>query len=66
MLPFDVPAAVLIQMADGAPTSPTLPLPAPLRAPRGRMIELPSNGSSSLSFVAQSSDQSASSKRLVH
>ncbi len=66
MLPSDVPAAVLIQMADGAPTSPTLPLPGPLRAPRGRMIELPSNGIPSLSLAAQPAFDNTPSKQLLH
>ncbi|MBT8153040.1 hypothetical protein KMP13_03870 [Epibacterium ulvae] len=66
MLPSDVPAALLIQMADGAPTSPTPPLPGPLRAPRGRMIELPSNGIPSLSFTALTATDGAPTKRLLH
>ncbi len=44
MLPSAVPAAVLMQLASGAPASPNppAPLPGPLRQPRGRRIELPS------------------------
>ncbi len=43
MLPSTpVPIAVLMQLADGAPTAPTPPLPRPLREPRGRLIKLPS------------------------
>lgn len=43
MLPSStVPAAILMQLADGAPAAPTPPLPTPLRAPRGRLIKLPS------------------------
>ncbi|MQQ09370.1 hypothetical protein GFB49_12960 [Epibacterium sp. SM1979] len=53
MLPSNVPVAVLIQMTSGAPTSPTPPLPGPLRAPRGRRIELPTTEVPFISFDAR-------------
>ncbi|WP_282076751.1 hypothetical protein [Epibacterium ulvae] len=45
MLPSSVHAAVLINLATGAPASPNFPnpLPGPVRAPRGRRIELPAS-----------------------
>lgn len=66
MLPSYVPAAILIDMADGAPTSPTPPLPTPLRAPRGRRIELPSNDTPTVFFLARQTEHPTHKRHILH